>query len=315
MKIRPVIWGLLILLVLSACQEASPVVTLDPAAKSAQALKVLATESFIADIAQNIAGKRLEVEALVPIGMDPHSFEPSPQDIAKIADCSILIENGAGLESWMQRTLSNAGGAYLLVEASRGLASRTIQPGEGSASGGQAEAVDPHFWLDPINVITYAENIRDGLIQVDPAGKEDYIQNAASYISQLRSLDQWVTQQVDQVPSNQRLLVTNHEEFGYFADRYNFKIIGTINQSFSSESSPSAQQIAQLIDQIRASQARAIFLETGANQQLANQVAKDTGIKVITGLITHSLTNSDGDAPDYIAMIKYDTRIIVDALR
>ncbi len=315
MKIKAAVACLLVVLASNACQAATPIATQRSQGLNNPGIKVLATKSFIADMVQNVAGNRLEVDSLVPTGMDPHSFVPSPQDIARIADCDLLVANGAGLESWLQKTIANAGGNYLLVEATKGLANRTTKPGEVVSPGAQAESIDPHFWLDPANVITYAANIRDGLIQVDPAGKDVYTRNADSYINQLKSLDQWVANQVNQIPPDQRLLVTNHEEFGYFADHYGFNIIGTINQSFSSESSPSAQQLAQLIDQIRTSHARVIFLETGANQQLADQVAQDAGIKVVTGLVTHSLTPPDGFAPSYIAMIQYDTNLIVDSLK
>jgi ABC-type Zn uptake system ZnuABC Zn-binding protein ZnuA len=175
--------------------------------------------------------------------------------------------------------------------------------------------IDPHFWLDPNNVVQYVENIRDGLSQADPGGAATYSTNARAYIAQLKDLDQWIVNQVKVLPSERRLLVTNHETLGYFADRYGFKIIGTIIPSVSTASSPSAQQLATLIDQIKASRAPAIFLENGANPQLANQVAKETGVKMVTDLYTHSLTAANGPAPTYIDMIKSDVRTIVDALK
>jgi ABC-type Zn uptake system ZnuABC Zn-binding protein ZnuA len=278
--------------------------------------KVLAVENFMADIAQNVAGDRVKVDSLIPIGVDPHAFEPVPQDVVKIADSGLLIVNGAGLEeSWLQKTLNNAGGNRLVVEAATGLASRTPRPGELVTPGAQGAATDPHFWLDPTQVITYTENIRDGLIQVDPAGKDVYTRNADNYITQLKTLDQWVADQVSQIPAGRRLLVTNHESLGYYADRYGFTIVGAIIPSTSPEASSSAQQIARLIDQIKATQAPAIFLEAGSNPQLADQIAQETGVKVVTDLYTHFLTGPGGSAPTYIDMIKYNTRIIAAALK
>jgi ABC-type Zn uptake system ZnuABC Zn-binding protein ZnuA len=133
--------------------------------------RVLAVETFLADMAQNVAGDRLKVESLMPIGLDPHAFQPTPADVAKISDSQVLIINGDGFETWLDETLRNAGGERLLVEAAAGLQSR--KPAESEIVD---EAQDPHFWLDPISVITYVENIRDGLTQADPAGKEIYSQ-------------------------------------------------------------------------------------------------------------------------------------------
>ena len=302
-------------ILLSACQPVSAPGTVQVNLTTSSLPRVLATESFIADIAQNVAGNRLKVDTLVPIGMDPHSFEPTPLEVTKISDCDLLIVNGAGLETWLQKTLNNVGGNHRVVEASAGLTSRKSQAGESSTSTSQTQVIDPHFWMDPTKVITYVDNIRDALIQIDPAGKDIYTQNANSYTSQLNSLDQWVSDQVSQVASDRRLLVTNHESLGYFADRYGFKIVGAIIPNISPDASPSAQQLAALIDEINATHAPAIFLEAGANSQLADQVASETGVKVITDLYTETLTPSNGVAPTYLDMIKYNTGIIVNALK
>jgi ABC-type Zn uptake system ZnuABC Zn-binding protein ZnuA len=296
---------LLLSMFLSACQE----IATPPAA----GLRVLAVETFLADITQHVAGERAKVDALIPLGLDPHAFEPSPKDVARIAESQVLVVNGAGFEEWLKPVLNNTGGEHRVIEASAGLTGRKAREGEAAES--PADAGDPHFWLDPLNVVKYVENIRDGLTQADPAGGDTYRANAAGYISQLQELDRWVKAQVQTIPPEQRLLVTNHESLGYFADRYGFKIAGTIVPSVSSEASPSAQQLPHLIDQVRATHARAIFLETGSNPQLADQVAGETGAKVVTDLYTHSITTPDGPAPTYIDMIKANVKAIVDALK
>jgi ABC-type Zn uptake system ZnuABC Zn-binding protein ZnuA len=299
-------------LLLSACQRATPT--------SQSAINVLAVETFLAEIAQNVAGERLKVEALVPLGLDPHAFEPTPRDVIKIAESQVLILNGSGFEAWAAKTLENAGGQRIVIEASAGLTSRTPREGEpADEHDSQTEEAhiegDPHFWLDPTQVIRYVENIRDGLITADPAGKDAYTQNAAAYIAQLNDLDTWITQQVSAIPEERRLIVTNHESFGYFADRYGFTIIGTVIPSVSTGASPSAQQLARLVDQIRATGAVALFLETGANPQLAEQIAQETGLKVVSGLYTHSITAPGGEAPTYIRMMQYNVNVIVGALK
>lgn len=296
--------AILFLLLNSACAPAQT--------RPETGLRVVAVESFLADIAQNVAGDRLKVDSLMPVGMDPHAFSPAPQDIIKISQSEVLITNGAGLESWLEPTLQNAGGAHTLLEASRGIEFR--QPAANNPASDEPGG-DPHFWFNPLLVIRYAENIRDGLIAADPAGSEIYRRNADAYIQQLRELDGWIETEVAKIPPARRLLVTDHETFGYFADRYGFTISGVIVPSYSSGAAPSAQQLASLVDQIRASASPAVFLEAGSSPQLAEQVSSQTGVAVITDLYTHSITSAQGPAPTYLAMMRYDVNRIVAALK
>jgi len=275
-------------------------------------LRVLAVETFLADIAQNVAGTRARVDALIPAGVDPHGFEPTPADVRQVADSQVLIVNGAGLEEFLTKLLANAGGKRIVVEASAGLASRKPAANEVLDPDHQG---DPHFWLAPNNVTQYAENIRDGLSQADPAGAPTYQANAEAYSAQLKSLDAWIAEQVKPIPPERRLLVTNHESLGYFADRYGFRIVGTIIPSVSSDASSSAQQLAALVNQIKSAKAPALFLETGTNPQFAKQIAPEAGIKVVSELYTHSLTNAQGPAPTYLGMMEYNTRTIANALK
>ena len=289
----------LITLIPAGCTTASP--------KASQPVKVLAVETFLGDIAQNVAGERLQIETLLPLGLDPHVYQPTPQDVTQIAESQLLIDNGAGFEEWLSKTLENAGGKQTVIEAAAGLSSRKPSAGELPDPDHKG---DPHFWLDPNNVIRYAENIRDGLIAADPEGKAVYSQNTEKYISKLKDLDQWITLQIAQIPAEKRLLVTNHESFGYFADRYGFTIVGTVIPSTSSEASPSAKQMADLIDRIRLKGVKAIFLETGANPQLAEQISQESGAQVVTNMYTHSITAADGEAPNYIAMMKHNVNLL-----
>jgi ABC-type Zn uptake system ZnuABC Zn-binding protein ZnuA len=301
----------ILLTLLASCVVASPTPSATPSATPSPTPtqtpgppRVLAVESFLADIAQNVAGDRLTVETLIPLGVDPHAYQPTPRDAAKVADCSVLIVNGAGIEAFLDPLLANAGGEQLIITASAGLTPHPDPQGEHPQG-------DPHFWLDPNNVIQYVENIRDGLSQADPDGAAIYATNAAAYIEQLKALDQWITQQVATLQPERRLLVTNHESLGYFADRYGFTVVGAVIPSVSTDASSTAQQMAALIEQIKATGAPAIFLEMGANPQLAQQIAAETGVKVVTDLYTHSLSAPDGPAPTYIDMMKYNVSRIV----
>jgi ABC-type Zn uptake system ZnuABC Zn-binding protein ZnuA len=279
---------------LAACQSGPTEVEIPE-----EAAEVLVVESFLADIAQNIAGEQEQIGLLIPPGADPHTFQPTPQDVAKIANSQMLIANGAGLEEWLQVVIDNAGGERLVVEAAEGLMESSDRPG------------DPHFWLDPNYVIHYANQLRDGFIQIDPGGEARYAENTNEFIDQLEELDAWISEQVEQIPADRRLLVTNHESFGYFADRYGFEIIGTIVPSVSTGSSPSAQQLVELVEAIRATRTGAIFLESGSNPELAEQLAREAGVTVIVDLRTQPLFPQEG----YIEMMKYNTQAIVEALR
>ncbi len=285
-------------------------------------LKVIAAESFLADIAQNVAGDRFNVSTLIPLGMDPHAFEPIPRDVAALAESDIVIINGGGIEGWLEEVIANSGGKFLVIEASAGLESREVHHAEEEheaedegEDGHHHENGDPHFWLDPINVIHYVENIRDGFIEKDPTAKDIYTRNAENYIKQLNELDVYIRQQVEIIPAGKRLIITNHESFGYYADRYGFTVVGTIIPSVSTGSSPSAQQLVRLVDDIHSTGVTAIFLETGTNPQLAEQISSETGIKVVSDLYTHSITEADGVAPTYIDMMKYNTNRVVENLK
>jgi ABC-type Zn uptake system ZnuABC Zn-binding protein ZnuA len=279
---------------------------------SSGALDVVASTTFLADIAQNVAGDRFEVASLVPPGTDPHAFEPTPSDLREVATADLVIVNGGGLEGALLDALENAGGGASIVDASAGLASRTPQPGEPALGDGEA---DPHFWLDPDLAKAYVANIAAAFAAADPAGAATYEANAAAYTRKLDALDAWIKTQVADIPAADRQLVMNHASHGYFADRYGFTIIGTVIPAVGTGATPTARQLSGLTHAIRTTGVKAIFVEAGENPQLAEQVAAETGATVVTDLLDHSLTAPNGAAPTYIDMLKYDTRRIVEALR
>ena len=275
---------------------------------SPKGIKILATESFLGDIAQNVAGSRIKIDTLLPVTVDPHEYQPTPSDMIKIANSQVMIVNGLGYETWLQKTLDNTGGKGQVIIATKGLTPRSDPTGEHTDG-------DPHMWMNPLNVIQYVQNIRDGLSQADPAGKELYARNADTYITKLKDLDQWIKTQVTQLPSNKRQLVTNHDALGYFSNAYGFTVVGAVIPSVTTEASPSAQQMAGLIDTIKNSGAPAIFLDIGENQSLARQIAAETGVKVVTDLYVETISAPDGPAPTYIDMIKHDVTQIIQALK
>ena len=276
---------------------------------------MIAIESYLADIAQNIAGTYFHIDTLIPIGLDPHSFELTPQDAVKLSESQMVIINGGGFETWLQTFIQNTTDPLHIVDASAGLISRKPKSGETALDSSAAGDTDPHFWLNPENVIRYVNNIRDALAEMDPANGSDYRHNAQTYIDQLTELDQWIFDAVSQIPTENKILVTNHESLGYFADRYGFQIAGAVIPSTSSDAMPTAKQLADLVSIIRTRRIKAIFLETGSNPDLAEQVARETGITIVNTIYTHSLTQQDGPAPTYIDMMKFDVMTIVQVLQ
>jgi ABC-type Zn uptake system ZnuABC Zn-binding protein ZnuA len=283
---------------------------------------ILTSTTFLAGIARNVAGDQAQVRSLLPVGADPHTYEATPSDVAKIAESNVLILNGIEYEHFIEPLLENAGGARLIITASDGLEPRHMEEHEGEEHAGEEagqdhghEAGDPHMWLEPNHVMTYVENIRTGLAEADPNGADIYKANADAYTSQLKELDTWITVQVEQIPQERRLLVTNHDSLGYFAEQYGFTVIGTIVPGVSSGGAPSAQDIAALIDEIESTDAPAVFLNIGDNPDLADQIAAETDIKVVTDLYIETLSPPDGPAATYIDMMKYNVSQIVNALK
>ena len=269
-------------------------------------LNALTSTTFLADITRNIAGGRISVDSLLPVGADPHAYQAAPSDVAKIAESDLLILNGLEYEHFIEPLLENAGGERLMIEATAGLSPRK--------DAGSEHGVDPHMWLDPNLVVTYVENIRDGLIQIDVEGTQIYKANADAYITQLKDLDKWIVGQVNTIPAERRLLVTNHEAVGYFAERYGFEVAGAVIPSLSTDAGTSAKELAALIEVIKTSGAPAIFLGEVESPDLANQIAAETDVKVVDNLHLESLTVGL-PAATYIDMMKHNVNQIVEALK
>jgi len=264
---------------------------------------VLTTTTILADVARNVAGDRLTVGSLLPAGTDPHSYQPVPQDATMVERTKVLVVHGADFEGFLQPLLNTAGREENVIEASKG--ARLLSDEEGN---------DPHLWLDPNNVIVYVDNIREGLTQFDPDGADVYEANASAYIDHLTELDAWINGQIAQIEPKRRVLVTNHDAFGYFAEHYGFIVVGAVIPGYSSDSAPSAQQMAELIEQIKLYEAPAIFLDASDNPDLAKQIAAETGVKVISDLHLESLTEG-APAGTYIDMMRDNVTKIVQALQ
>jgi manganese/iron transport system substrate-binding protein len=271
-------------------------------------LHVLATTSIVADVVAQVGGNYVDITTLMPVGTDPHDYSPRPQDAAALSNAEIIFSNGAGLESFLPPLLESTATQDRLVEVSAGI---QLQPLPGSTD---PTTGDPHTWMDPNNVIIWTQNISAALAKADPANASAYRANAVTYTASLQDLDAWIRTEVAQIPPANRILVSDHAVLGYFADRYGFIQAGTITGSFSSDASPSVQELAALEDRIRQDNIRAIFVTEASNQPLANQVAQDTGIQTVW-LYHASLTDASGPAPTYLDFMRYNVTAIVNALK
>ncbi len=270
---------------------------------------VVVGTSHLAEIASSIAGGRLTVRGLIPAGVDPHSFEPTPNVAQLIAESRVVIVDVFGLVPVLDELIqTSATSGQKVVEAAAGLTPRRLSSGAHQHEGG----IDPHFWLDPVNVMGYVDTIAKAFVSVDPGGRETFTAGAEAYTEKLRELDAWIREQVALIPPERRLLVTDHESFGYFADRYGFKVVGTVLGAGSSGGSPSAQELAALVQAVKQAGVPAIFVETGSNPELAQQVAREAGVTVVTDLYTHSVGE---DVPTYLDMMRSNVTRIVEALR
>ena len=300
---------LFLVILLPACsQESAP-----PSGK----LDVIATTTMVGDVVRSIGGENIAVSVLLPVGSDPHSFEPVPQDLARLADADLVFANGAGLEEFLSRIIANAGGTDRVISLSDGVELINHTEGSGDASAQEDHdhaAGDPHVWTDPKNVSLWAERIVEALSELDPENAATYRLNAAEYQQQLAELDGWIEAQVVQIPPRQRKLVTDHETFNYFARRYGFETVGAVIPGFSTLTEPSAQELAALEDAIRSLGVKAIFLDSTVNPALAERVARDTGTHLVQ-VYSGSVSEAGGEAGSYLDYMRYNTNAIVSALR
>lgn len=292
-------------LLLSAC--ASPTSTTNQ-------IHVVASTTIVGDVVKQIGGDHIQLTVLFPVGADPHTFEPRPQDVAAISDARIVFLNGLELEHSLENILdANATGT--IVEVSDGVEVLDFEEGEHEGEVEHEHAAgDPHTWMDPNLVMVWVNNIETALTELDPANKEVYAANAKTYLAQLADLDAWIHNEVTKIPVENRKLVTDHENMGYFIHRYNFTLAGLVVNSLSTGASPSAQELSALEDAIKAEGVKAIFMGATVNPNLANQVASDTGTTLIT-IDTASLGGEGSGTETYIQFMKKMVTAIVNGLQ
>jgi ABC-type Zn uptake system ZnuABC Zn-binding protein ZnuA len=286
-------------------------------------LRVIATTSIIGDVVLNVAGNRIDLDVLVPNNSDPHSFEPTPRTLAEIGQADLIFINGAGLEQALERIIHTSGDPGKVVSVSRELEKDIIEKtGQAVPDGsvqhdtedGHLHEIDPHFWFDPNNVISWVEVIAGTLARLDTANAAYYREQKAQYTGRLIALDAWIRELVQQIPQDRRKLVCDHLVLGYFAKRYGFEQVGAIIPGFNALSEPSARDIARLQDTIHKKSIPCIFLGHREGAQRAGQFALDSGVKVMY-LFTGSLSDSSLGADSYINFMRQNTISIVNGLK
>ncbi len=284
-------------------------------------LRVVATTSLIADVVRRIGGDAIEVTTLMPTGVDPHSYTATPEDLRTLNDAHLILINGLGLEESLMPALTalenpvpvvsvNAGIAPLVYNepVAEGEEPETVEPG-----GENAEGTDPHTWLSVTNVLIWVDNIAATLAMLDAANVDSYFTNAGTYRDELTALNDELRAQIDVLPEERRKLVTDHQEFGYFAEDYGFEVVGVVLPTVSTLSSPSAQELAALQDLIVANDIEEIFVGASADSSVVEQLANDLGIEIVP-LYTSSLSEADGPAPDYPSLMRHVVNTVVATL-
>ncbi len=264
-------------------------------------IKAVASFSILGDLVRNVGGDRLEVAALVGPNSDAHAFSPTPADARTLGTAKLVVVNGLGLEGWMTRLVKASGSKAPVVVASRGIATRTLEG-----------AIDPHAWQSVANVKIYVANIRDGLIKADPSGRSAYEATVADYLGRLDALERDVRAAIGQIPAERRKIITTHDAFGYFGAAYGLALIAP--EGVSTDTEPSARDVARIITQIKAQKIPALFMENVVNPRLMQQIARETGAKVGGTLYSDALSEPGGAAPTYIDMMRHNIRELSKAL-
>jgi zinc/manganese transport system substrate-binding protein len=286
--------------VAALCAAAAALMTVIPL-RAQEKIQIVASFSILGDFAKNVGGDRVDVTTLVGPDSDVHVYMPAPADAKKIADARLVIINGLGLEGWLPRLVQSSGGKAAIVTATSGIAPRKL-----------GSDADPHAWQSVVNAKIYVANIRDALIAADQAGAAAYRSNADAYLAKLDALDREVRDAMAQIPEARRKVISTHNAFGYFAAAYGIAFVAP--QGVSTESEPSARDIASIITQVKTGKIPAVFLENISDPRLMRRIAAETGARIGGTLVSDSLTAENGDAPTYIDMVRHNIKALTSAL-
>ncbi|WP_422771459.1 zinc ABC transporter substrate-binding protein AztC [Plantactinospora sp. WMMC1484] len=272
---------------------------------------IVVTTNILGDVVSQIVGDEAEVSVLMKPNADPHSFGISAREAHAMQSADLVVYNGLGLEE----------GVLQHVEAARAEGARTVEVGKQVdpmeyRDGDAAGTSDPHFWTDPARVVGAVRLLTDEIVgQVDGVDAAVVRERADAYAKQVSELDAQLAERFAGLPAQRRVLVTNHHVFGYFADRYDFTVIGAIIPGGTTLASPSSSDLASLVTAIRTHQVPAIFADTSQPAKLAEVLAAEAGIRVsVVPLYSESLSEADGDAGTYLDMMRFNAEAIIGGL-
>ena len=269
--------------------------------QAAERLNVVASFSILGDFVRNVGGDRVSVTTLVGVDSDVHVYTPAPSDAKRIADAKFVVVNGLGLEGWLPRLVQSSGSKATIVTASAGIAPLKL-----------GSAADPHAWQSVPNAKVYVTDIANALAAADPDDADFFRAQAKAYLEKLETLDREVREAVAKIPPERRKVISTHDAFGYFAAEYGIRFIAPLG--VSTETEPSARDIAAIIGQIKAARIPAVFLENISDDRLIRRIAAETGAKVGGTLISDGLTGEKGPAPTYIDMVRHNIKALTSAL-
>jgi ABC-type Zn uptake system ZnuABC Zn-binding protein ZnuA len=276
-----------------------------PATDTPSTVDVVTTTTMLADLATQLAGDDLQVRSIMHPGGDPHLYQPTPSDARLIASARVVLVSGLGLEGWIEDLVRNAGGDATII-----VVGEVVEPIRHPE---YPDGTDPHFWFDPTAWSAASIAVEDALVAVvDEAAQPTLRARGSAYRETLSSLDTWTQAQLNTVPEAQRHLVTSHDAFNYFARRYDLRVSGL--QGITTETQPSQREIADLIDMIRDTGVRSVFVETSVNPTLSERVASEAGVGTSGPLYSDSLGAADGPAATYLGTFTENVRMIVEGL-
>jgi zinc/manganese transport system substrate-binding protein len=280
-------------------------------ALAVERLPVVASFSILGDMTARVGGERIALTTLVGPDGDAHVFQPGPGDARALANARVLVLNGLGFEGWISRLKDAAGFGGVEVVATSGI--EPLPPSEHEEHGHEHGAVDPHAWQDVGNAEIFVRNIANGLERADPDGAVIYRANAEAYLAELHALDEEIRSAMARVPEAQRVLVTSHDAFRYFAHAYGVTVLAP--QGVSTESEASAADVARLIEQIRAERVQAVFVENISDPRLVDQIVRETGAHVGGTLHSDALSPPGTPAASYLGMMRQNAAQITAALQ
>lgn len=267
----------------------------------------VATISILADFVSAVAGDTLVVESVVPVGGDPHTYEPVPSDARRLARAAIVFRNGLGLERWLDKLIGEARPDRPVVTLTEGFASLRV------TEGAYAGDPDPHAWMDPQLAHRYVDAVERALRAHYPSHAATYAANAARYREQLAALDRDIRALMNSVPPARRQLVTTHDAFRYFAQRYDLNLVASI-WGISTETEPSAREVARIVGAIREFRVPAVFIETTINPKLMQRIAAEADVRVGEPLYGDSVGRPGSGADNYLGMMRANAQAIARGL-